>query len=506
MKFLPFLTSCLLASVLSVEAAAPQGPKQAETDVRKIESQSVVRVNSTNQNWDFVRPWQKRNPYERRGLGVVINGGHVIVTAELVGNNTYIELERAATAEKSPAEVVAVDYDANLALLKPTKEGFLQGTRPLELEPNLQVGDKVEILQLESNNEIAATPGTVTTITVAPYPSNEAAFLIYRVSIPLQYRENSFTVPVVHGDRLAGLLMRYNSKSQTADIIPAGIIKHFLKDHSLGEYQGFPRLGFSYSDMKDPQLRRYTKMPEETGGVYVTSVKRGSPAEKAGIEVGDIVLSIDGIDIDNDGNYEDAQYGRVPFSNLLTMSKFAGDSVKLRLLRNGEQQTLTAKLEAPDHTTRISEPYIMDRAPEYFILGGLLFQELSQNYLREWGGDWRKNAPQRLVYLDQFQDELPEDRGKVVFLGGVLPSDLTVGYERLRAIPVVKVNDKDIKSLEDLAEAVQNPIDGFHKIEFDEDPRLIYLDAEGAKQTNEAIKQQYGLPTLSRIDGQETED
>lgn len=501
MKSIRFFLAALLASTFALQAAAPPPePRDAETDVRKIESQSVVRVNSTNQNWDFIRPWQKRNPYERRGLGVVINGGHVLVTAELVGNHTYIEVERAATAEKSPAEVVAIDYDANLALLKPTNEEFLEGTRPLELEPNLQVGDKVEILQLETNNEIASTPGTVTTITVAPYPSNEAAFLIYRVSIPLQYRENSFTVPVVHGDHLAGLLMRYNSKSQTADIVPAGIIRHFLKDRSLGEYQGFPRLGFAYGNMQDPQLRRYTKLPKETGGVYVTSVLRNSPAEKAGLEVGDILLAIDGIAIDNDGNYEDAQYGRVPFSNLLTMSKFSGDSIKLRIFRDGEEQTLTAQLEAPDHSSRISEPYIMDRAPEYFVLGGLVFQELSRDYLRSYGSDWQQRAPQRLVYLDQFQDELPEDRGKIVFLGGVLPSDLTIGYERLRALPVVKVNGKEIKNLQDLKLAAEQPVDGFHKIEFDEDPRFIFLDAEGAKETDKLIQEQYGLPSLSHIE------
>jgi len=36
----------------------------------------------------------------------------------------------------------------------------------------------------------------------------------------------------------------------------------------------------------------------------------------------------------------------------------------------------------------------------------LIFQELSRQYLREWGPNWLKEAPQRFVYLDRFQWEL----------------------------------------------------------------------------------------------------
>ena len=50
-----------------------------------------------------------------------------------------------------------------------------------------------------------------------------------------------------------------------------------------------------------------------------------------------------------------------------------------------------------------------------------------------------KDAPQRLVYLDAFQNELPPDRGKIVFLSQILPTPNTLGYENLEHL-VVKVN------------------------------------------------------------------
>src|SRR5947209_6723223 len=50
---------------------------------------SVVRVNVTNQAYDFFHPWSKRAPYSRRALGAVLAGKQVLVTAELVENANY---------------------------------------------------------------------------------------------------------------------------------------------------------------------------------------------------------------------------------------------------------------------------------------------------------------------------------------------------------------------------------------------------------------------------------
>jgi len=90
------------------------------------------------------------------------------------------------------------------------------------------VGDRVEILQLETNGTPVRTPATITTIEVGSYPIDENAFLVFKLSAPLQPRENSFTVPVFKEDRLVGLVMRYDQRTQTADVVPAPVIQHFL--------------------------------------------------------------------------------------------------------------------------------------------------------------------------------------------------------------------------------------------------------------------------------------
>jgi hypothetical protein len=110
--------------------AAEPTPKEAPAPAEQ--KGSVVRVNSTNQAYDFFRPWSKEAPFSRRGLGVLIDGGHILVTAELVANSNYIELERADGGEKTTATVQVIDYEANLATLQSTDPKFLDGMQPLQ--------------------------------------------------------------------------------------------------------------------------------------------------------------------------------------------------------------------------------------------------------------------------------------------------------------------------------------------------------------------------------------
>lgn len=146
-------------------------------------------------------------------------------------------------------------------------------------------------------------------------------------------------------------------------------------------------------------------------------------------------------------------------------------------------------------------PYTIDQAPLYYVLGGLVFQELSRQFLREWGANWLRDAPQRFVYKDRFQSELyPEGNRRVVILTQVLPANSTIGYDDATYLTVTKINDREVKSLADLAEAVKQPLNGFIKIETEEDPKQLQLDAAQVEQEASALQQNYGLPSLQRLE------
>ena len=200
-------------------------------------------MNVTGQGYDYFRPWQKKAPFSKRALGAVLPKGRVLVTADLVTNQNYVELERAESGEKTAANIRVIDYEANLALLEPAEKSFLDGITPLEITSDTVVGDRLSAWQLEPTGALLATEGLVTTVQMMPYPIDVGNFLTYRVSIPMQYRENSYTVPLVKNNKLAGLLLRYDSRSQLLDAIPAPIITHFLKEAEGQNYRGFPSVG-----------------------------------------------------------------------------------------------------------------------------------------------------------------------------------------------------------------------------------------------------------------------
>lgn len=92
---------------------------------------SVLRVTSTIQYPDLQRPWMKKQPFTREGLGTVIEGGGLLVTADLVAHSTYIELEKPERGIKGTARIEAIDEECNLALLKPLDAGMFADTHVL---------------------------------------------------------------------------------------------------------------------------------------------------------------------------------------------------------------------------------------------------------------------------------------------------------------------------------------------------------------------------------------
>lgn len=496
-QYLPSATPSPTPAESAEPEPAPTQPREEAAPGGK--ELPVVRVNVASQSFNFAQPWRKNPPALRQGLGVVLMDGRILVTAELVANETYVELEKPETALKAAAEVEAVDYDANLALLAAPAADFLQSMPGAKLDETAAVGDRVEVLQLENNGRPIRTPATISTIEVGPYPVDENAFLLFKLSVPLQSRENSFTVPVFRDGRLLGLVMRYDPRSQTADVVPAPVIAHFVEAAASQPYAGFPRAGLTFSDTRDPQLRKFARLPDGAGGAYITKVLPGSPAAAAGIRTGDVLLQIDGRPIDQDGNYEDDRFGKISLAHYVSTVLRSGKTIPFVVWRDGAEVEASVTLAPRDRSRMISQPYLFDTPPNFVVVGGIVFSELSRQFLREWGPNWSREAPLRLVYLDRFQGELPPDRGKIVFISSVLPGENTIGYEQLSYEVVEEVNGRPVKSLADLAAAVDNPTDQFHRIKLAEDPGLIILDVEGSKAEEERIKRDYRLPTLRQL-------
>ena len=485
--------------LFAVKGCVVPAPSKSPGIASLAPNRSIIRVNVTRQGYSFRRPWQQKSPSTSSAIGVIIKGRQVLVTSQLVANHRYIELEKADTREKSTARVVAVDYEANLALLRPTDNHFLEDMHPLELKTGAVLGDYLSVWQVQRNGDVAVSEIPITSIELAQYPHGNS-FLAYRLNGSLQYRFNNLTLPVVKDGKLTGLLMRYNSKEQTVDIIAAPVIEHFIKDASNGEYRGFPLAGFRIVPAEDPQLRRYIGINTSSGGVYVQGVTTGSAAERGGLREGDIILEIAGFSIDSRGNYEHPLYGKISIAHLIRCNFHVGEIVPFKIFRAGKILTLNI---VPDHRSSGSylvPPYLIDIAPRYYILGGLIMQELSLPYLREFGSSWPVRAPTDLVYYAKNQDFIDVgDREKIVILSRVMPTSYTIGYESLSNLVVTRINNKAIRGLKDLVSALETPVNGFHKIEFEHAPKVIYLDPLEIPKIERQIRKRYNLPALKNL-------
>jgi len=91
-------------------------------------------------------------------------------------------------------------------------------------------------------------------------------------------------------------------------------------------------LGVDVQPMSE-ELRSYFKAPRDMG-VLVNKVMEDTPAERAGLKAGDVIIGVDGKDVSEQGDISRALRDRE-----------AGDEVGLKILRDGSEQTLQVKLE-----------------------------------------------------------------------------------------------------------------------------------------------------------------
>ncbi|MFL6244652.1 MAG: S1C family serine protease [Thermoanaerobaculia bacterium] len=88
-------------------------------------------------------------------------------------------------------------------------------------------------------------------------------------------------------------------------------------------------LGVSLVDLTD-QLREHFGTPKDAG-ILVGSVEDGSPADKSGIQTGDIIIGVDGKDVESSSDLRRA-----------LREKKEGDTVRIEVMRGRARQTFVA--------------------------------------------------------------------------------------------------------------------------------------------------------------------
>jgi predicted metalloprotease with PDZ domain len=107
-------------------------------------------------------------------------------------------------------------------------------------------------------------------------------------------------------------------------------------------------LGVQLQALTD-DLKEAMDMDADAQGVLVAAVVDGSPADKAGLEDGDVILSLDGQNMTSVKQMVDAIRAAAP-----------GDVVTIEVLRDGRHRTMDVELGKADKDMRVRDVYIPD--------------------------------------------------------------------------------------------------------------------------------------------------
>ncbi len=458
-----------------------------------------VKLYVTYQETNYSSPWQKKKAASRSGYGCILPSRKILTTADIVKDATMIKVEKNTEKKYYPGKIEAIDYDADLAVLTVDDDSFFNDLKPVELEEKVRIDQPVKFLVFEESDNIRAIPGEIVKVSVEQYYLGLDSFLAYGAAVNFEDRGGGWSEPVFADGKLVGLTMSYNSKEQYATIIPSSIIRHFLEASSGGRYRGFPFHGFAGSAVRDPVFRKFLRLPPDVGGLYIHTIFPGGSAAGT-LKEGDVLLSVAGHAIDADGYYRDTLWGRLDYRDLFSRFHYPGDTVEVEIFRDGTILRLPIEMKRWVRSDYLIPPYSCGTPTKYLIVGGLILQELTADYLKEWGPNWQTAANKKFLYHYFYNSRHRRPgRERIVILNRLLPDGINLGYQRMEDMVVSKVNGRPIGKLEDVVEALGHPERGFHRFIMEEFNREIILPVDSLPEADRRIGTQYGIDEMRRI-------
>jgi hypothetical protein len=493
MNLLPFhrrglwlvMSACLALAPLALHGA-PAKENAGHTGSFSWEN-AIIRIDSTSKDYSYAQPWA-RSERKVEKTGVVIADHQIITTADGLNDQTLIRLQKEGGGFFSLGRVLWIDYQTNLAALTTDEKDFWTGLQPAALADPIPNSGPIRVLRWQAER-LENRPGDIEQITV----DNSALSF---VSVPALRVDSTITgtgsgEAVASGDRLLGL-----ASSQDSDIItavPSSFISSIVTARRNGTYTGLGYFDFTWEPVQNSLNLAYLKLPGPPRGVIVkeTGLK---PGVISLLKPRDVILQIDGFDIDAQGNYHDPQYKKLLLENLSSRNKWAGSACKIKVWRDGKELDITYQLPRAEYGDELVPEQSFDQAPEYVLAGGFLFVPLTDAYLRSWGPTWRQRAPFRLAYYDT--GKVKPDRKERVVLSEVLPDKVNIGYETLHNAVIDEVNGMKIGQMSDLVTALKSPVNGFDVFKFasGEPVEIAVLDASQIDSANQNIMNLFHIP------------
>ena len=319
----------------SITAASSSGSSLTTEQVADLVSPSVVVI-TTEQVVYSQWLWYGQNQVESgAGSGVIISSdGYILTCAHVVDGASTITV---TIGDKDyTATLVGEDTTSDIAVIKIDADGLTPAT--VGNSDGLKVGQSV----MAVGNPLGELGGTVTggmisalnrSVTIQGSSSVNTMSLI-QMDASVSPGNSGGGLFNMNGE-LIGIV---NAKSSSSDAEGLGFaipindaIKVAQELLENGYVTGRPYLGITYLAVEDAQTA--AQLGVNAYGVYVVEVVKGGPAEKAGLQAGDRIVSVDGTEIASKDDL-----------GTLMQKHAAGDTLSITIAREGQMQTVNVTL------------------------------------------------------------------------------------------------------------------------------------------------------------------
>ena len=280
---------------------------------------------------DFFDPrFDRRQQYTSLGSGVIIDGKKgLILTNDHVIQKTATIKVMLQDEREFEAKIVGADPDSDLAVLKIDSENQLPDAT-MGSSDDLMIGETVIAIGNPFGFSHTVTTGVVSALNRSIRTEDRVYNDFIQIDASINPGNSGGPLLNINGD-LIGINTAIYAKAQGIGFaIPISKARKIISD--LIQYGEVKQawIGIIVQDM-DERLAGYLNVAVKKG-VIVTTVEAQSPAEAAGVQESDIILSIAKKRVGSVEEYESA-------TNMLA----AGDTLQAELWRNGSKKTVTIK-------------------------------------------------------------------------------------------------------------------------------------------------------------------
>ena len=458
---------------------------------------SVVQIINYAQGPNWVEPWRFSRVASGLGSGFVIKGNRIMTNAHVVSWSKQLVVHRYQDPKPYRATVEFIGHDCDLAILKVEDEAFFKGIEPLQIGELPAARSSVTTYGYPAGGrQISYTRGVISRIEMQRYAHIYNRSLL-TVQTDAAINPGNSGGPAIQDDKVVGVSFQGKPGLENAGFfIPPNIIKHFLEDIKDGKYHGFPDAGISLIKLTNPAFRASLGVPNNSVGARIDYILQPFPKTHELLRVNDVILEVSSQEVGSDGMIL-YKGNRVHCSVLFDEAQH-GEPITLKLWRAGE----VIELELPVYVNRADRiSGNQHKEPPYLIVGGLVFTELSMNYLSSMGRNLGESVGSRTHYELFFRSQQSEElaRAKPVVLSKLLKHTSNVDFGVAAREVVTEVNGQTINSMSDLKAALKKSIDDFHRFRFlsGAEEALNIADARGAEAM---LLKQYNIPSAERLE------